>query len=157
MSQRNEDKEAGEGMRLQRFVELYNKRYGSDFVIEGPENQNSIVDRRATSKDGKYQTISLQDAEVKHFIPQKQDTDARIFDLSIYEYLTQAALKKEASYGGKSAGDIILVLTVGVPENWFEDYAIPEVIKDSGFLGIYCLGLPYGYIRVLKEFPPEAA
>lgn len=153
------NKEEAEGRRIAVFAKLLNQKIDADYEIGPVVKQNSIIDRELISVSGKYETLVVQlkdviDLDTSAF-KQSIMGDTKVFDSNIFTLLTPALKKIEEKYGG-SAEDVVLVLSVGVSENWVRDYEIPPALANSSFKGIYCLGLPSsdcpeGYIFPFKE------
>ena len=153
-------KERAEGIQSKIFVKLFNEKYGTDYRINLPEEEYSIVDRRAISYSGKYPELKIQLKEIMEldrsdFTKSIFGENIEVFDTNIFKLLNPAIKKIEKKYGS-SAKDIILVLNIGVSEDWLRDWITNNPIGNTNFKGIYCLCLPSnicldGFIFPLKE------
>ena len=160
----NSNKERAEARQLEIFTNLYNQKYGTDYVIGPVEIQNSIVDRMAISPSKKWKNFEIQIKEVieldtTEFTKSIMGKDVKVFDSNIFKLLTPRLEKIEKKYG-ESANGTVLVLSVGVSESWLRDYELPDVINQIQFEGVYCLGLPSslnisGFIYSMKGYTPR--
>jgi len=156
LNKKNYDKEQSEGLRLEVFIDLFNKKYHTDYEIGPVEIQNSIVDRKAISSSKKWKELKIQLKDVKEFdirpfTKNIMSEGSRVFDLNIFRLLTPFLKKIEDDYG-TSADGVILVLDVGVSETWLKDFEVPEIVKKMNFDGIYCFSsLIQNFIFPLKE------
>lgn len=154
------DKEKAEGNQIEVFLRLFNEKYKTDYDLGPVEIENSIIDRRGISQSGKLPELKIQLKDTKKrdtslFTQNIMDKDALVFDLNIFQHLTPMLQEVERGYSGGAKG-IILVLSVGVSEDWMRDYEIPPEVSQTDFEAIYCFGLPSsicpsGYIFPLKE------
>jgi len=155
------DRERAEGLRLEIFLKLFNGRYKTDYVICPPGPENSITDRKAISRAGEWPEMILQHKELKErdtklFTEKIFWKEVVVFDLNIFKLLTPKLLEIEKKYG-TGAKDVVLVLDIGVSEDWMKDYEIPkDFMAQTHFKAIYCFGLPSniapgGFLFPLKE------
>jgi hypothetical protein len=155
------NKEKAEGNQVGAFLRLFNQKYKVDYDLGPVEVQNSIIDRRGISQSGRWPELKVQIKDIKKrdtspFTQSIMGKETLVFDVNVFTHLTPTIRNIEEGYRGGAKG-IVLVLIVGVSEDWMKDYPIPsEIIGQTDFEGIYCLGLPSnispsGYIFPLKE------
>ena len=89
LNKKNYDKEQSEGLRLEVFIDLFNKKYHTDYEIGPVEIQNSIVDRKAISSSKKWKELKIQLKDVKEFdirpfTKNIMSEGSRVFDLNIF-------------------------------------------------------------------------
>lgn len=159
MINNNEKKELIEGSQLFIFVKLYNTYHKTDYVLKEPAIQASIVDREMQSIQNKRDVKIIQLKSVTHFDKDTfKETGLKMMDRNIFNLLVPEFKKIQEHYGdirSSNTKDVILVLEIGVSEEWVRDFIIPDEVKNSNFQEIYVLGLPSnlcseGYIYKLK-------
>ncbi len=159
ISSKDANKILSEGKQIEIFAKLFNEKYNTDYFVGQPLPQNSITDRELLSKSSNYPKLFIQLKEVKEFdtsyFTKQIMGSAKVFDNNIFKLLIPLIKEANIKYGN-SATDIILVLNVGVSEEWLKDFICQYTIPFSIFKGIYCISLPSnlnpnGYIFPLKE------